>query len=69
MPAELRALKAELKQTTDVTQQRRLQVRLSKVQQAIKKNEDLELAEQVCARAYSPAMSSSRRGAIDLIFF
>jgi hypothetical protein len=47
LPAELRALKAELKQAHEPGLQRRLQQRISKVQQALKQNEDRNLTDEV----------------------
>ena len=48
LPEELRALKAELKRARTSAEQLRIQQRISKVQQSIKRNEHKGLEDQVC---------------------
>jgi rRNA biogenesis protein RRP36 len=50
LPAELWALKGQLKEAREPAQQRRLQQRISKVVQSIKHHEDRELEDEVCCR-------------------
>jgi hypothetical protein len=61
IPFEIQELKGQLRKSQDVADRRRLQIRLSKLQQALKKHEEQELADEVrnvsniIARAVKPA--------------